>query len=131
MNHCWDLVAWNSAYCALFGDMAAIPIDERNCLWLAFSDPLIVLYRLMQREPGKKRNKKKHAHDRNVIGLCDDQAKVRIDYADSKKREHAGKHDSRRLVGIELMGIFQRNQKQNGGGRNQIIGSRERIDYFF
>src|SRR5438477_436997 len=41
MNHCWDLVAWNSAYCALFGDMAAIPMDERNCLWLAFTDPLL------------------------------------------------------------------------------------------
>ncbi|HLY24812.1 MAG TPA: helix-turn-helix transcriptional regulator [Aggregatilineales bacterium] len=41
MNHCWDIVAWNRAYCALFGDMGAIPAAERNCLWHAFADPLL------------------------------------------------------------------------------------------
>src|SRR5260221_9290222 len=41
MNHCWDIVAWNQAYCALFGDMGAIPAAERNCLWHAFTDPFL------------------------------------------------------------------------------------------
>ncbi len=41
MNHCWDLIGWNQAYCALFGDMEAIPLADRNCLWMAFNDPLL------------------------------------------------------------------------------------------
>jgi transcriptional regulator with XRE-family HTH domain len=41
MNHCWDIVAWNQAYCALFGNMEAIPAADRNCLWLAFTDPFL------------------------------------------------------------------------------------------
>jgi transcriptional regulator with XRE-family HTH domain len=39
MNHCWDVVAWNQAYCALFGNMEAVPLADRNCLVNAFTDP--------------------------------------------------------------------------------------------
>jgi transcriptional regulator with XRE-family HTH domain len=32
----WDLLAWNQAACAVFGDFAALPIQERNILWFVF-----------------------------------------------------------------------------------------------
>ncbi|WP_051247939.1 helix-turn-helix transcriptional regulator [Inquilinus limosus] len=35
----WDIVAWNAATTALFGDYALIPPDQRNSLWLIFTDP--------------------------------------------------------------------------------------------
>jgi len=35
----WDLLAWNRAYSAVFGDPAETPKSFRNTLWLAFMDP--------------------------------------------------------------------------------------------
>jgi len=35
----WDIVAWNAANTALFGDYALIPPAERNSLWMIFADP--------------------------------------------------------------------------------------------
>ncbi|MFE0759044.1 helix-turn-helix transcriptional regulator [Inquilinus sp. NPDC058860] len=35
----WDIVAWNAAVTAIFGDYALIPPDRRNGLWLVFTDP--------------------------------------------------------------------------------------------
>lgn len=35
----WDVVAWNAAAVALFGDYALLPPNERNSLWLTFVDP--------------------------------------------------------------------------------------------
>jgi hypothetical protein len=34
----WDVVAWNAAAVALFGDYALIPRGERNSLWQIFVD---------------------------------------------------------------------------------------------
>lgn len=33
----WDVVAWNSALSAVFGDLAAISVERRNMLWLVFA----------------------------------------------------------------------------------------------
>ncbi len=33
-----DILAWNKAACAVFGDFAMIPEQERNLLWLLFTD---------------------------------------------------------------------------------------------
>lgn len=35
----WDVIAWNAAACALFGDYAALPGLERNVVWRIFTDP--------------------------------------------------------------------------------------------
>ncbi|MGF6228206.1 transcriptional regulator with XRE-family HTH domain [Inquilinus ginsengisoli] len=35
----WDIVAWNAANTAIFGDYALIPPDQRNSLWMIFADP--------------------------------------------------------------------------------------------
>jgi transcriptional regulator with XRE-family HTH domain len=35
----WDLLAWNDAYVAVFGDPMARPPEERNQVWLHFLDP--------------------------------------------------------------------------------------------
>jgi transcriptional regulator with XRE-family HTH domain len=35
----WDLLAWNRAYAAVFGDPAAQPDGWRNTLWALFTDP--------------------------------------------------------------------------------------------
>lgn len=35
----WDIVAWNAATTALFGDYALVPPVERNSLWMIFTDP--------------------------------------------------------------------------------------------
>lgn len=35
----WDIVAWNAATTAIFGDYALIPPDQRNSLWMIFADP--------------------------------------------------------------------------------------------
>lgn len=35
----WDIVAWNAANTALFGDYALIPPEQRNSLWLIFTEP--------------------------------------------------------------------------------------------
>jgi len=35
----WDIAAWNRAYAALYPAVATVPADERNLLWLIFTDP--------------------------------------------------------------------------------------------
>ena len=35
----WDYLAWNSAYSAVFGDLAKVAPEERNSVWLLFMDP--------------------------------------------------------------------------------------------
>lgn len=35
----WDVVAWNPAAAAMFGDYALLPPERRNALWLVFTDP--------------------------------------------------------------------------------------------
>jgi transcriptional regulator with XRE-family HTH domain len=32
----WDLLAWNQAACAVFGDFKSLPLQERNILWFVF-----------------------------------------------------------------------------------------------
>jgi transcriptional regulator with XRE-family HTH domain len=39
LNARWDLLAYNSAYASFFDGLDDIPIEDRNCLWLAFTDP--------------------------------------------------------------------------------------------
>jgi transcriptional regulator with XRE-family HTH domain len=39
LNARWDLLAFNRVYASFFDDLEAIPIGDRNCLWLAFTDP--------------------------------------------------------------------------------------------
>ncbi|WP_055587677.1 helix-turn-helix domain-containing protein [Streptacidiphilus griseoplanus] len=34
-----DVIAWNRMACALFGDFAALPPDQRNMAWLTFMEP--------------------------------------------------------------------------------------------
>ena len=34
----WDLVAWNQAACSVFHDFNALPPEERNLMWLAFTN---------------------------------------------------------------------------------------------
>jgi len=36
----WDVVAWNTALSAVFGDLAEIPMERRNMLWLVFASPI-------------------------------------------------------------------------------------------
>ncbi len=38
-NGKYDLLAWNTAYRWLIRDVEAIPPDDRNCMWLLFTDP--------------------------------------------------------------------------------------------
>lgn len=33
----WDVIAWNSALSAVFGDLSAVPAERRNMLWLVFA----------------------------------------------------------------------------------------------
>jgi transcriptional regulator with XRE-family HTH domain len=39
MNDRLDLLAFNRVYASFFDDLDGIPIEDRNCLWLAFTDP--------------------------------------------------------------------------------------------
>jgi len=39
VNSRLDLLAYNRVYASFFGDLEAIPIEDRNILWLAFTDP--------------------------------------------------------------------------------------------
>jgi transcriptional regulator with XRE-family HTH domain len=32
----WDLLAWNQAACAIFGNFELLPLEERNILWFVF-----------------------------------------------------------------------------------------------
>lgn len=36
-----NVVAWNAAYCMVFGDYAALPERERNLIWRLFTSPLL------------------------------------------------------------------------------------------
>ena len=38
-NGKYDLLAWNTAYRWLIRDVESIPAEERNCMWLLFTDP--------------------------------------------------------------------------------------------
>jgi transcriptional regulator with XRE-family HTH domain len=38
LNTRWDLLAFNRVYASFFDDLEAIPLEDRNCLWLAFTD---------------------------------------------------------------------------------------------
>jgi transcriptional regulator with XRE-family HTH domain len=39
LNPRWDLLAFNRVNASFFPHLASIPVEERNCLWLAFTDP--------------------------------------------------------------------------------------------
>lgn len=34
----WDLIAWNHLACRVFGNFDTTPPQERNLMWLAFTD---------------------------------------------------------------------------------------------
>ncbi|MEI2578548.1 helix-turn-helix transcriptional regulator [Scytonema sp. PRP1] len=36
---CWNLLAWNQAASLVFGDFDTKPIQERNLMWLVYTDP--------------------------------------------------------------------------------------------
>jgi transcriptional regulator with XRE-family HTH domain len=38
-GRCWDILAWNDAGCAVFGDYRRMSTRERNTLWRLFTDP--------------------------------------------------------------------------------------------
>ena len=38
-NARYDILAFNRAYCRMFGNVESIPIEDRNVLWLAFTSP--------------------------------------------------------------------------------------------
>ena len=74
----WDVVAWNSALSAVFGDLDAIPVERRNMLWLIFASAehratipdwendaraMVARFRV---EFGR------HRDDRSFLGLIDD-----------------------------------------------------------
>jgi hypothetical protein len=37
----WSIVGWNRAYERLYAGVAALPADERNLLWVVFTDPAV------------------------------------------------------------------------------------------
>jgi transcriptional regulator with XRE-family HTH domain len=39
MNSRWDLLAYNRVHASFFSDLDGIPSEDRNCIWLAFTDP--------------------------------------------------------------------------------------------
>ena len=39
LNTRYDVLAFNDAYCKIVLDMAAVPVEERNMLWLSFVSP--------------------------------------------------------------------------------------------
>jgi transcriptional regulator with XRE-family HTH domain len=39
LNARWDILAYNRVQSSFFGDYDGIPEEDRNCLWLAFTDP--------------------------------------------------------------------------------------------
>jgi len=40
LNARFDLLAFNRVYASFFDDLETMPLEDRNCLWLAFTDPL-------------------------------------------------------------------------------------------
>lgn len=41
MSWDWTILAWNDAYAELFPTIARVPEDERNLLWLVWTDPAV------------------------------------------------------------------------------------------
>jgi transcriptional regulator with XRE-family HTH domain len=39
LNARWDLLAYNRVYASFFDDIDTMPAEDRNCMWLAFTDP--------------------------------------------------------------------------------------------
>ena len=39
VNAKYDILAYNSTYGRLFDNLDAIPLEDRNCMWLCFTDP--------------------------------------------------------------------------------------------
>jgi transcriptional regulator with XRE-family HTH domain len=39
MNARWDILAYNRVHASFFADLDGIPAEDRNCIWLAFTDP--------------------------------------------------------------------------------------------
>jgi transcriptional regulator with XRE-family HTH domain len=39
MNARWDVLAYNRVHASFFTDLDGIPSEDRNCIWLAFTDP--------------------------------------------------------------------------------------------
>jgi transcriptional regulator with XRE-family HTH domain len=39
LNTRWDILAHNREYASFFPDLDGIPVEERNCLWLSFTNP--------------------------------------------------------------------------------------------
>ena len=39
MNARWDILAYNRVHASFFTDLDGIPNEDRNCIWLAFTDP--------------------------------------------------------------------------------------------
>ena len=39
LNARWDLLAFNRVNLSFFPHLASVPVEERNCLWLSFTDP--------------------------------------------------------------------------------------------
>jgi len=39
LNTRWDLLAYNRVHASFFPHLEEIPLEDRNCLWLAFTDP--------------------------------------------------------------------------------------------
>jgi MmyB-like transcription regulator ligand binding domain len=37
----WDYLAWNAAYAELYPGLSAVPVADRNLLWLLFTDPYL------------------------------------------------------------------------------------------
>ncbi|QDZ16867.1 helix-turn-helix domain-containing protein [Humibacter ginsenosidimutans] len=37
----WRIAGWNSAYAALYPGVATVPAEDRNLLWLVFTDPYV------------------------------------------------------------------------------------------
>ncbi|MFE8887862.1 helix-turn-helix transcriptional regulator [Pseudarthrobacter enclensis] len=37
----WGVAGWNTAYAALFPNIATVPLADRNLLWLVFTDPFV------------------------------------------------------------------------------------------
>jgi transcriptional regulator with XRE-family HTH domain len=40
MNARWDLLAFNRVNASFFPNLESLPLEDRNCLWLSFTDPI-------------------------------------------------------------------------------------------
>lgn len=37
----WQITGWNTAYAALYPNVTTVPVEDRNLLWLVFTDPYV------------------------------------------------------------------------------------------